>query len=60
MQYGKLRAKERCPNVQYNKLTARKTSIDELRGYYSTSPGASPKSLSGVLAGWLLHMLQAY
>lgn len=49
MQYGKIRAKEPCPAAPYsNKLTARKTSIDELRGYYSTSPDAnSPKSLSG-------------
>lgn len=49
MQYGKLRAKERCPRVadaKFNNLAAPKTSIDQLRGYYSTSPGASPKSTS--------------
>lgn len=48
LQYGKLQAKERCPaQVGCDKYGGQRTSIDDLRGYYSTSPAASPKSNSG-------------
>lgn len=47
LQYGKLQAKERCPaQVGCDKYGGQRTSIDDLRGYYSTSPAASPKSNS--------------